>query len=82
MESFALLETARVNDLAIAAELRPMDAWELAALETLDLALSAPVVDVEACRRIVAKLRGRDVKENRLHGEIADVWQGASRGVA
>lgn len=78
MEPFALYETARVNDLAISHELRQMDAWEMAALETLALCLVQPVVDVEACQRIVAKLRQRDQHENRLHGEIADVWQGAT----
>lgn len=78
MEPFALYETARVNDLAISHELRQMDTWEAAALETLDYALAQPNPDIPACRRILAKLRARDQHENRLHGEIAELWQGAN----
>lgn len=74
-----LFAEARVQAFAVRHELGRHDVWELASLEALDLLLGAG--DVIGARRVVAELRRRDIeRENPLHREITDVFEGEGRG--
>jgi hypothetical protein len=73
MTDHGLLEEARVQALALEQELRPHDAWEAAALATVEqlIELGRP----RDALRLVRELRRRDLWENARHAEIASVWR-------
>lgn len=77
------LEERVIDDIATAHELVAHDHYEMSAYRTLDDALAqvlrllaerdlaGAVADIEACRRVLAEVRRRDLPENERHRVIA-----------